>query len=462
MAPANYQEGRLFNILTSSRRTEGHCESWDPGWGHMRTEKQIVKRYYDVFGWRKDASGTYNDTALWFDRSEVTASYQHQCLMRVNRFLKPSGTYLLNAGSGAIQHHEHLSYGSAYKRHVCVDISMLALAEARSKLGERGLFVLADVANLPFKDETFDSVIYSEVLFHVPGDEQHITVREFHRVLRYNAACVIIYVWPKCLLSTVTMKIKGLKRMISKIPTVRFLKERVNFRRSASVPAAYQVKAHPPLYYHAHDYQWFEQALPDHWNVTVRPFRSLDEDFMATLVPHNRVGKLFLKLIYWCEEVLPSVFARIGRYPMFVINKGPIAEFSVPRGILQFALALALGNLVLATFHAIAHMQLGIELALAQNLFVILVLMAAPLGAAVLLMKGHRRAGGGFLSASMVCALVFGLMNHFGVDGPDHIAQVALELPSAWGSTFRVTTFLLAAIDALGCYSGLRILKAQI
>ncbi len=428
----------------------------------MRTEKQIVKRYYDVFGWRKDASGTYNDTAVWFDRSEVTASYQHQCLMRVNRFLKPSGTYLLNAGSGAIQHHEHLSYGSEYKRHVCVDISMLALAEARLKLGKGGFFVLADVANLPFKDETFDGIICSEVLFHVPGDEQPITVREFHRVLRYNAACVIIYMWPQCLLSTVTTKIRGFKQMVSKIPAVRFLKERVNFRRSASVPTASQVKAPPPLYCHAHDYQWFEQTLPKHWDVTVRPFRSLDEDFMATLVPHNRVGKLFLRLIYLCEEVLPSVFARIGRYPMFVINKGRIAaESSVSRGILQFALAMALGNLVIAMFHASAHMHLGIELALAQNLFVLLVIMAAPWGAVVLLLKGHRRAGGGFLSASMVCAIVFGLMYHFGVDGSDNIAHVALEL-GEWGSTFRLTAFLWVAIDALGCYSGLRILKAQI
>jgi len=294
----------------------------------VRKEKQIVRDYYDLFGWQKDNDGSYNDTVLWFDRSKVTASYQHRSILRVKRFLNPSGTYLLNAGSGALQHHEHIKYGSQYRRHVCVDISRVALAEARSKLGDQGFYVLADVANLPFRDETFDSIICSEVLFHVPGDEQNLAVREFLRVLRENATCVIVYMWPKCLFATAAVKISSLKLIISKIPTLYSLARRLMGRMNAShssIPAAYLSKEHPPLYCHAHDYLWFEQTLPKDWKVTIRPFRSLDEDFMAGVVPNNWVGELFLRVIYWCEELLPSMFARIGRYPMIIINKSPVS-----------------------------------------------------------------------------------------------------------------------------------------
>jgi SAM-dependent methyltransferase len=58
---------------------------------------------------------------------------------------------MLDAGSGPVQWPEYLTYSEGYQYRVCADISIVALEEARHRLGEKGLFVVSDVANLPFR-----------------------------------------------------------------------------------------------------------------------------------------------------------------------------------------------------------------------------------------------------------------------------------------------------------------------
>ena len=53
-------------------------------------------------------------------------------------------------GSGPIQYPEYLTYSEGYQYRLCLDISIVALIEARKRIGEKGLFVVADVSNLPF------------------------------------------------------------------------------------------------------------------------------------------------------------------------------------------------------------------------------------------------------------------------------------------------------------------------
>lgn len=289
--------------------------------GHMREEKEGVKHYYDTFGWQKTSEGIYKDTATWFDLSRTTSWYQHQCLMRTKRYLKPSGMYFLNAGSGAIQHPEHIEYTSGYRWHVCLDLSIVGLVEARSKLGGRGLYVVGDATKLPFKDGAFDSAISSEVLFHIPADQQQVAVRELHRVLRRGGNAVIIYMWPGCLLSALADNVGNFRRKARKILRRLPLKSPGRLNTSRAPKPSNKPPIHPPLYCHAYDYSWFQRTLPREWKVMLRPFRTIDEGFMATMIPHNWIGELLLKLVFWAERIFPSVFARIGRYPMIIINK---------------------------------------------------------------------------------------------------------------------------------------------
>jgi ubiquinone/menaquinone biosynthesis C-methylase UbiE len=138
----------------------------------LRQEKASVRDFYDSFGWITGSTGTYNDTAAFVDFRSVLSSYYHRTQMRVKKFLKPSGKYFLDAGSGPLSQPEYLLYAADYRYRVCVDVSARALKEARCKLNARGLYVVADLGNLPFREGTFDAVLASHVLYHIPDDEQ--------------------------------------------------------------------------------------------------------------------------------------------------------------------------------------------------------------------------------------------------------------------------------------------------
>ena len=62
----------------------------------------------------------------------------------------------------------------------------------------------------------------------------------------------------------------------------------------------------------------------------------------------------------------------------------------------------------------------------------------------------RSRAGAWIVAASMAGALVFGLVNHFIVDGSDHVTHVAAE----WRSLFGVTAALLVVSEAAGVAIG--------
>jgi len=193
----------------------------------MRKEKQIVREFYDTFGWHKNTDGIYKDIDAFVDMRPVMTNYSYKIYMRAKGFINPHGKYFLNAGSGAISHAEYLEYSLGYDWHICVDFSERALSEARSKLKDRGLFVKADLTNLPFKDGIFDATVAAHVLYHIPEDEQKSAIFELYRTLKKNANCVVIYTWPSCLLTNIAALFRRIiektKRLIKIIPGTHFL-----------------------------------------------------------------------------------------------------------------------------------------------------------------------------------------------------------------------------------------------
>ena len=130
--------------------------------------KQQVRQFYDQVGWQKVAGDLYQN-ARYEDLRPVSAEYIHRCHLRVGRSLSPSGRYLLDAGSGPVQYAEYLTYSRGYAYRVCADISMLAVQEARRRLGGHALCVVADVANLPFAAGVFDGAVSLHTLHHLPS-----------------------------------------------------------------------------------------------------------------------------------------------------------------------------------------------------------------------------------------------------------------------------------------------------
>src|SRR5580704_14941434 len=107
--------------------------------------------------------------------------------------------------------------------------------------------------------------------------------------------------------------------------------------------------------------------------------------------------------------------------------------------------------------HGVAHAQLGIYLeSLLANIYIGLVLYAAPVAAAWLLWMGRIRLGGWLLVGSMLGSLVFEGYNHFLAMSPDHVSQVPA---GPWGDTFRITAIASVITEILACAAGVVILS---
>ena len=115
----------------------------------------------------------------------------------------------------------------------------------------------------------------------------------------------------------------------------------------------------------------------------------------------------------------------------------------------QALAAVVLVHLALNIAHGRAHTGAQVPLPFAGTLFVYIVILAGPL-AGLAVTRWRPRAGALIVAASMSGALVFGLINHFIIDGPDHVAHVAAQ----WRTLFGVTAALLVVCEAAGAAVG--------
>jgi hypothetical protein len=101
-------------------------------------------------------------------------------------------------------------------------------------------------------------------------------------------------------------------------------------------------------------------------------------------------------------------------------------------------------NLLHAASHAGEHLM---SLPTWQLAYVAVVIYAAPVVAAVLLWTRHGLAGAWLLAAAMAGSLVFGLLYHFVVPGPDNVFT---QPPGLWRTTSEVSAVLLALLQVIG------------
>lgn len=146
--------------------------------------RQNVMEWYNSFGWQRNEDGVLNDSAF-YSQTETTAYglYEKMShLAQAERF--SGGEFLLDAASGAIAHPEYLTYSNYHRYRVCVDFSEAALKEASQKIGDHGLFILADVCQLPFADESFAGVVSGYTVQHIHKDQQRGAIEELYRVVK--------------------------------------------------------------------------------------------------------------------------------------------------------------------------------------------------------------------------------------------------------------------------------------
>jgi hypothetical protein len=111
---------------------------------------------------------------------------------------------------------------------------------------------------------------------------------------------------------------------------------------------------------------------------------------------------------------------------------------------------VVLVHLVISIVHGRAHAGANVPLTPAATLFVYLVILAGPI-AGMAVWPRRPRTGALIVAAAMAGSLVFGLVNHFIIDGSDHVAHVAAE----WRSLFGVTAALLVVCEAAGAALGI-------
>ena len=114
-----------------------------------------------------------------------------------------------------------------------------------------------------------------------------------------------------------------------------------------------------------------------------------------------------------------------------------------------------LAHLIVVLLHGQAHTRLGVGLSNWQNLYVLVVIVLAPVVALVLSFTRYVKAGLWLLLASMLGSLIFGVCYHYIIISPDHVAH--LPAGEARG-LFRFTAALLLITEAFGVIVAARLL----
>ena len=276
--------------------------------------KQKVREFYDQIGWSQVGDGLYQN-ARYEDLRPVSREYIHKCHMRVKRYLAPSGDILLDAGSGPVQWPEYLTYSEDYKYRLCADISITALKEARNRLGDKGLYVVADIANLPFKPEVFDGVVSMHAIHHLPVAEHKRAYSELYRVMKNARTGVVVNGWdsPKItqVMAVIVRPLRILKSLLTRGQLPGFIKKK----------GARSVALHTGTHIKKTDAEWLRNELAGVAPMEIYVWRSLSTRILRILVHQWLGGYYFLKLVYWLEEKYPKFFGENGQYPLIVINK---------------------------------------------------------------------------------------------------------------------------------------------
>ena len=118
--------------------------------------------------------------------------------------------------------------------------------------------------------------------------------------------------------------------------------------------------------------------------------------------------------------------------------------------------AVVLVHLVISMVHGVAHDRAKVPLSYVAKVFVYIVILAGPLvGLAVA--WWNRRAASWVIAFTMTGSFVFGVVNHFLLSSPDHVAHVDPQ----WRPLFTVTAVLLALTEALAAGLAAKFLASE-
>lgn len=274
--------------------------------------KQEVRQFYDEIGWQQISDGVYQN-AKYEDLRPVSRKYIHNCHLRITRHLETDGKFLLDAGSGPIQYPEYLSYSKGYQFRVCLDISIVALKDARVRIGMHGLFVVGDIARLPFKDDVFDGIVSLHTIHHLPQKDYVPAFSEIKRVLRNGCTAVVVNGWEESsLMSIFHFPVLFMEKI--------FGKEQKGDNGSSGKKANQPAKP-KGTYVNKLNAGNLRKMLGEDFPVEINVWRSVSVRFMRAMIHPWLLGQFWLEILYGLEEAFPRFFGKNGQYPLVIFRK---------------------------------------------------------------------------------------------------------------------------------------------
>lgn len=283
--------------------------------------KQQVRSFYDQIGWKMESDGFYQN-ARYEDLRPVSQNYIEKCHLRINRHLKRPGKYLLDAGCGPIQYPAYLTYMEGYQYRLCMDISIVALQEARKRIRERGLYVVGDIANLPFTSDVFEGIVSLHTLHHLPISEQKKAYKDLYRTLKPGQNAVLVNGWTEShlmmrwswlvkimdRLSGIIQKILGKKPIVTQEKNQDNKNEKITKNETTGT------------FIEKLNAEWLRKELSE-MEIKILVWRSVSVRFLRSVIHSWLGGKIWLKLLFALEEKNPEYYGENGQYPLVVILK---------------------------------------------------------------------------------------------------------------------------------------------
>ena len=282
--------------------------------------KQSVREFYDQVGWQEVSEGVYQN-ARYEDLRPVSQEYLHKCHLRVNRHLTPQGRYLLDAGSGPIQYPEYLTYSAGYQYRVCADISIQALTEARKRVGDHGLLVVADIANLPFSPEVFEGVVSLHTIHHLPLAEHPKAYLELFRVTKPGRTAVVVNGWHKPALGVFLDRLRKFTLRVRGFVNRRILRRKVQVSEGNLAQDAQTDEDAKSTFVEKNTAAWLKRNVGTQMPLEIRVWRSVSVKVLRTFIHPKWGGRGILRFLFWLEDRFPHWFGENGQYPLVIIRK---------------------------------------------------------------------------------------------------------------------------------------------
>ena len=284
-----------------------------------KSVKEDVRRFYDRVGWQKISSGVYQN-AEFEDLRPVSSAYIHKCHLRVNRHIDHKGKYMLDAGSGPIQYPEYLTYSEGYQYRVCLDISIVALMDARERVGAHGLCVVADAANLPFAEGVMDGLVSLHTLHHLPEKDYLPAYHELRRVLKQGARAVVVNGWGSSPIMNAFRRPILLMERLTRRNEVVLSGEKAGQPQEKVEKKAEKGKPEHTFAYKL-DADGLRAMLGKDFPVQITVWRSVSVRFLRAMIQPWLLGRFWLALLYGLEELFPRYYGEKGQYPLITFTK---------------------------------------------------------------------------------------------------------------------------------------------